>query len=118
MLRLNKRGQSTAEYAMIFGVVIGALIAVGTFIRSGIEAKLRDMTNQYVNQDTDASALQTSTGFVQSDYTTTQVSRTDTTQTSGSSGTTSTVGGGDETSADTQGYSERSGVTTLFATGG
>lgn len=45
MLRIKKvLGQSTAEYAILIGVVIAALIAMSTFVGRNIKAKVHDAT--------------------------------------------------------------------------
>lgn len=47
MLRLlrNRKGQNTAEYAIVIGLVIAAAIAMQTYIKRGIQAKARDGTD-------------------------------------------------------------------------
>lgn len=54
---MNKRAQSTLEYAVIIAVVIGALIAMQTFMKRGVEGKLRssidDIGGQYAANATD-----------------------------------------------------------------
>ncbi len=47
MLRLfrNKKGQNTAEYAIVIGLVIAAAIAMQTYIKRGINAKMKDGTD-------------------------------------------------------------------------
>jgi len=42
MRRLKKRGQSTAEYAILIGVVVAALIAMQTLVGKAIKAKIYD----------------------------------------------------------------------------
>lgn len=43
MLRLRKRfGQSTAEYAILIGVVIAAVIAMQSWVGRNIKAKIKD----------------------------------------------------------------------------
>ncbi|MEW6008358.1 MAG: hypothetical protein AB1629_01845 [Candidatus Omnitrophota bacterium] len=42
MLRLSKKGQSTAEYAILIGIVIAAVIAMQSWVGRSIKAKIRD----------------------------------------------------------------------------
>lgn len=39
------RGQSTAEYAVLFGVVIAAIVAMQVYVKRGINARLKDASN-------------------------------------------------------------------------
>lgn len=41
----NKRGQSTAEYAIVIGLVVAAAIAMQVYIKRGIQAKVKDGTD-------------------------------------------------------------------------
>ncbi|MBU0504003.1 MAG: hypothetical protein ABH882_02075 [Candidatus Omnitrophota bacterium] len=47
MLRLfrNKKGQNTAEYAIVIGLVVAAAIAMQIYIKRGIQAKVKDGTD-------------------------------------------------------------------------
>lgn len=47
MLRLfkNKKGQNTAEYAIVIGLVVAAAIAMQTYIKRGMQAKIKDGTD-------------------------------------------------------------------------
>jgi Flp pilus assembly pilin Flp len=49
MLRLlrNKRAQSTAEYAILIGLVVAALLAMQTYVKRGLNAKMKDATDAY-----------------------------------------------------------------------
>ena len=49
MLRLlrNKRAQSTAEYAILIGLVVAALLAMQTYVKRGLNAKMRDATDTF-----------------------------------------------------------------------
>ncbi len=43
MLRLlNKRGQNTAEYAILIGVIVAAAIAMQIYVRRGMQARIKD----------------------------------------------------------------------------
>ncbi len=42
-IKLNaKRGQNTAEYAILIGVIVAAAIAMQIYIRRGMQARIRD----------------------------------------------------------------------------
>ena len=41
----NKRAQNTAEYAILFAVVIGAFTAMQMYVRRGLNARLKDGVN-------------------------------------------------------------------------
>lgn len=43
-------GQSTAEYAIVLGVVITALVAMQVYVKRGINAKIKDVTNHLSTQ--------------------------------------------------------------------
>jgi hypothetical protein len=42
MLRLMRKGQSTAEYAIVIGLVIAAAVAMQVYVKRGIQGKVRD----------------------------------------------------------------------------
>ncbi|MCX5698286.1 MAG: hypothetical protein NTX01_01105 [Candidatus Omnitrophica bacterium] len=41
MLRLKKTGQSTAEYAIVIGLVLAAVIGMQVYVKRGIQAKIK-----------------------------------------------------------------------------
>ena len=45
MSLLNRRGQSVAEYAILFAVVIGAYVAMQVYARRGLQARVRNATD-------------------------------------------------------------------------
>lgn len=47
MLRrlFNKKGQNTAEYAIVIGLVIAAAIAMQTYVKRGLQARVKDGTD-------------------------------------------------------------------------
>jgi hypothetical protein len=47
MTLLRKRGQSTGEYAVLFAVVLGAVIAMQNYIRNRIAGGIRDQADAY-----------------------------------------------------------------------
>ena len=49
MLRV-KKGQTTLEVVVLVGFVVAALIAMGMYVRRGIQGQLRDSTDQVGEQ--------------------------------------------------------------------
>ena len=45
MLRLMRKGQSTAEYAIVIGLVIAAAIAMQIYVKRGIQAKIKGVVD-------------------------------------------------------------------------
>jgi len=41
MLRLMRKGQSTAEYAIVIGLVIAAAVAMQIYVKRGLQAKVK-----------------------------------------------------------------------------
>jgi hypothetical protein len=48
MLKLTRKGQSTAEYAIVIGLVIAAVMAMQVYVKRGIQAKLKDASDTNV----------------------------------------------------------------------
>lgn len=51
MLRLfkNKKGQNTAEYAILIALVVGGVIAMQTYAQRTMQARLRDASVMFTN---------------------------------------------------------------------
>lgn len=47
---LNKRGQSTLEYAVLIVVIIAALIAMQVYLKRGIQGRMRESSDQIGEQ--------------------------------------------------------------------
>ena len=45
MLRLSRKGQSTAEYAIVIGLVIAEAVAMQIYVKRGIQGKMKDATD-------------------------------------------------------------------------
>ncbi len=43
----QRRGQSTAEYAILIGVVIGALVAMQTYVKRGAQGRIKAVVDSY-----------------------------------------------------------------------
>jgi uncharacterized membrane protein YadS len=48
MLR-SRKGQSTAEYAVLFAIVIGAAIAMQQYVKSRLQGGIAGTANNYMN---------------------------------------------------------------------
>ena len=48
MKLVSQRGQSTGEYAILFAIVLGAVLAMQNFVRNRIAGGLEAQTNAYV----------------------------------------------------------------------
>ncbi len=48
----KKRGQSTAEYAVLIALVIGAAIAMQTYVKRGLQGRTHGASNRYFNEVT------------------------------------------------------------------
>ena len=46
----NLRGQSTLEYVILVGFVVAALIAIGFYMKRGLQGRLRESTDQIGQQ--------------------------------------------------------------------
>ena len=48
MLRIlrSKRAQTTAEYAILIGLVVAALVAMQTYVKRGLQGRMKDATDQ------------------------------------------------------------------------
>lgn len=43
--RWNKRAQSTAEYAILIAVVVGAVVAMQIYVRRGLQGRVKDIVD-------------------------------------------------------------------------
>ena len=79
-MRTRGRGQSTAEYAIVFGVVLAALVAMQVYVKRGVNARLKDVSDSAVTTMWNklgkgapvANDLQYEPYYTASDYTVTQ----------------------------------------------
>lgn len=44
-IRRGKRAQTTAEYAIVIALVIGAIVAMQTYVRRGLQGKIKDVVD-------------------------------------------------------------------------
>jgi hypothetical protein len=110
MLRRLRKGQSTAEYAIVIGLVIAAAVAMQVYVKRSIQGKMRDAADY---NDPDATALGIgNSGQFEPNYATTtnMVSTRDATEVA------TTAKGGAVTRAITgQDISSRTGTTAISA---
>ena len=53
MKSLNRRGQNLAEYAILFGLVIGAFLTIQVYAKRGLQARVRSATDAATSISTD-----------------------------------------------------------------
>jgi len=82
-INLHKKGQSTLEYAVIIAVVVAALIAMQTYVKRGLQGRLR--------QASDDIGEQFSPGYTTANHTTTSSINSTEVVTGGSQPTTNTM---------------------------
>ena len=44
----KRRGQSTAEYAIVIALVLGAVIGMQTYVRRGLQGRVQDASNSHL----------------------------------------------------------------------
>lgn len=49
-MQLRRRGQSTAEYAIVLSIVIAAVIGMQLYVKRGMQGKFKTVTDQFTNQ--------------------------------------------------------------------
>ena len=52
MWRITKKGQSTAEYAIVIGLVIAAIVAMQIYVKRGLQGKVKDAVDYKDSSDT------------------------------------------------------------------
>jgi len=89
-MRLIRRGQSTAEYAVLFAIVIGAAIAMQQYVKQRLQGSIKKYTDEYVT------AAQNPVKF-EPTRTTTSSSKTELTMTTAKAGAAKIASGSDTT---------------------
>lgn len=49
----NRKGQSTGEYALIFAIVLGAIVAMQTYVKKELQGRIKDGADYMTRQTTD-----------------------------------------------------------------
>ena len=71
----NRKGQSTGEYALIFAIVLGAIVAMQTYVKKELQGRVKDGSD-YMTRETRllGDTSQYDPYYFSSDYTTTRAS--------------------------------------------
>jgi len=69
----NRKGQSTAEYAIVIGLVIAAAVAMQVYVKRGLQGKVKDAVDATTTETMDSSSLNFSTGQYEPEYLTTNM---------------------------------------------
>lgn len=72
----TRKGQSTGEYALIFAIVLGAIVAMQVYIKRELQGRVKDGSD-YMTQQTTAlgNTSQYEPYYFNSDYTTARTSK-------------------------------------------
>ncbi len=101
MFKFNLRGQSTAEYAIVIGLVIAAVVAMQVYVKRGLQAKVKDAVDYKAENDTITDPkLQFEPDYSRYDMQTTR-DVTEKTKVSEGGGVTRTIAAGGEVSSRT-----------------
>lgn len=76
MLGFNKRGQNTAEYAIVIALVLGAAIAMQTYVKRSMQGGVKYAVDKLQSNNTGSKA-QYEPYYLQSSYNTTTGNHTD-----------------------------------------
>lgn len=49
---LGKKGQNTAEYAILIGLVVAAALAMQTYVKRGLQGRVHDASDKYYDKVT------------------------------------------------------------------
>jgi len=72
MLRLKRKGQSTAEYAIVIGLVIAAAVAMQVYVKRSLQAKVKDAADYNDSAATMLKTTQYEPYYLESDLTNTR----------------------------------------------
>jgi len=97
-INFHKKGQSTLEYAVIMAVVVAALIAMQTYMKRGLQGRMK--------QASDDIGEQFSPGYTTANHTTTATINSTETIVGGDKPTTSTVSTQSQTSSTQEDVAE------------
>jgi hypothetical protein len=100
-----RKGQSTAEYAIVIGLVIAAAVAMQVYVKRSLQAKVKDAVDY-----NDASATMLSTGQYEPYYLTSEMDNTRKEST-----TASTAAGGGVTRTINEDEANRTGTQSIGA---
>ncbi len=109
---LNKKAQSTAEYVIVLGLIVGAVVAMRAFVTKGLQGRLRDATN-YVENPTIGNV--TTNIFTGAQYDPYYLGSDFDTEQRANESENITTAGGDITRTTTEEFSNRTGNQTIGA---
>ncbi|MFH0762557.1 MAG: hypothetical protein V1925_01560 [Candidatus Omnitrophota bacterium] len=49
MLRLNRHAQSTAEYVIVIGLIVAAVVAMQTYVKRGLQGRIQEAVDYVEN---------------------------------------------------------------------
>ena len=49
----DRRGQSTGEYALVFAIILGAIVAMQTYVKRGMQGRVKDGTDYMATETAD-----------------------------------------------------------------
>ena len=108
MLRFIRKGQSTAEYAIVIGLVIAAAVAMQVYVKRGLQSKIKAATDY---TDTDAVKVVGNTGGQYEPY----YQQSEMTATNKANETETTAAGGQVKREVVNNESTRTGTSTVLA---
>lgn len=109
MLRIfrNRRGQSTAEYAILIGLIVAAAVAMQTYVKRGLQGRVKDAVDTMATSTGDlGGTTQYEPYYLESNFDNTR----------GSTETENVQEGGGVIRDVARGHSERTGTQTIKAT--
>lgn len=51
MLRLNRKAQSVAEYVIVLGLIVAAVVAMQTYVKRGFQGRVKEAVDYVENTD-------------------------------------------------------------------
>ncbi len=84
LIKLRKRGQNTAEYAILIGLVIAAAVGMQLYVKRGLQARTKGAMGYYITQTNNidltggAAKTQYEPYYASSDYNVTQTQNAET----------------------------------------
>jgi Flp pilus assembly pilin Flp len=107
----NKKGQNTAEYAILIALVIGAAIAMQTYVKRGMQGSVKFAVDKVKKDDAVTRKGQYEPYYLESSSDTTKSVYQDTTQTEAGGKVTRTIGAeGTEHKTTRTGYEKMRGI--------
>ncbi|MBN3038970.1 MAG: hypothetical protein JW869_06115 [Candidatus Omnitrophica bacterium] len=83
----NRRAQSTGEYALVFAIILGAIVAMQTYVKRGVQGRVKAGTDYMARETTTlGDVTQYDPYYYESDYTSSRQSDQTQSYTSGASG--------------------------------